>query len=800
MSELEFWKDLGNIFDAVMNYQKKNVEFNNRFINPWIRLGNVFERQDQANDAVQAYKRATEIAPDAAENWVELGDAQFKTGEYDQAIEAYSKAVTLDPEAGWPLGNLALSLVTQGKIEEAIPLYKKSIDLLTEVKDKAICWNRLGNAYRKINDYENAFHAFQAADQLDGDNTGFSDKLDEAQPTASMVAPEEVLEQMVMAQESEEAESTTLEVMSAPAEETSTVETEPAEIELPVADATPLETAEELVVLMPNMEMVVEENQVEEEAVLPLNEVVIDEPTNETVAEVENTPLTLHEKKFDLLQIVENVIARVERAYAEQKSSHEEQVSAKVEPVAAISQEPVQEVEPVAAVSEEAVQEVEAVAAVSEETVQETEVVAPVSEDAVQEVEAVAAVSEEAVQEVEPVVAVVEEVAQEIEAVTAVSEEAVQEVEPVAAVSEEAVQEVEVVATVSEETVQEAEAIEAVTAELNEEAAPEVETPVVAEVHAEEPVSEVAPRRIPEWLVIPDTAKVEEKLPVAETEAQQTLAQIESVTTLSDISQEAAVSESAVNMDIVETYTDPLAAQLTTEPDLSAELISSEASTQVEAECEAVVETPEIAAVDESNPVVESAVAEESSTVITDERVAELAYEEYLKDMVEPVNALKDHMEEIQGEAPATKISKNGEDRIAMDTKNAHVWNELGNIYLNAGTYDDAIASYSKAIELDRHFAWPYSNLALAYVQKGRFAEAILLYQRGIELFTLDRDKAITWNRLGNVYRRINDYSNAIASYQTADELDPENATLSLRSSFGLLGNMYSESKPAFVA
>ena len=156
-------------------------------------------------------------------------------------------------------------------------------------------------------------------------------------------------------------------------------------------------------------------------------------------------------------------------------------------------------------------------------------------------------------------------------------------------------------------------------------------------------------------------------------------------------------------------------------------------------------------------------------------------------------------MDEIS-EAPLTKVSKDGEVRIAMDTKNAHVWNELGNVYLNAGSYDDAIASYGKALELDRQFAWPYSNLALAYVQKGRFAEAILLYQRGIELFTSDKDKAVTWNRLGNVYRRMNDYDNAIAAYQTADELDPENATLSLRSNFGLLGNIYNEQKPAYIA
>jgi len=335
------------------------------------------------------------------------------------------------------------------------------------------------------------------------------------------------------------------------------------------------------------------------------------------------------------------------------------------------------------------------------------------------------------------------------------------------------------------------------------------------------------PRRAPSWLLIRSEVKTEEKISVMATEVQPEPVQVESVTTLSEISQETIVSDSVVNMEIVETYTDPLAAQLTTEPNLSDGPILSEAIDQAEGQAEpeaqvmAVVEpaiveektSEESVIVKESSTVMvieektteitieETVVAEEASIVdVAEEKVTEIAYEEYLKDMVEPTRHLKDHVDDIQGDAPITKISKNGEVRIAMDTKNAHVWNELGNIYLNAGTYDDAIASYSKAIELDRQFAWPYSNLALAYVQKGRFAEAILLYQRGIELFNSDKDKAITWNRLGNVYRRINDYGNAIASYQTADELDPENATLSLRTSFGLLGNMYSDSKPALAA
>jgi tetratricopeptide (TPR) repeat protein len=767
MSELEFWKDLGNIFDAVMDYQKKNVEFNSRFINPWIRLGNIFERQDQANDAVEAYQRAIEIDPDSTQNWVELGDAQFKKGAYNEAIEAYGKAVTLDPEAGWPLGNLALSMVTVGKIEEAIPLYKKSIDLLTEVKDKAICWNRLGNAYRKLNNYEDAFLAFQRADQLDGENTGFSDKLDEELPSTSVVAPEEILEQMVedQALEAGVAETTALEAVE---------ETVQPEVELTTINIAPVEIAEEPVALAPNMEMKVEENIVEEaslpvaESVEPVEETTqpvaeilqtveeaaqsvaesvelveettqpvaevlqpveeaaqsvaesvelveevsqlletsVEEPVNQNTVTEEETPLTLHEKKFNLVQIVEDVIAKVERAYAEHKAPNADEG-----------------------------QEIEKVSIKAEAPVASEEVV----QDAVQEFE-------------NPVVS--KDISIEAEA-------------PVS--SEETAPETVVVA-----------------AEIKEEAKPEIVSPIASTAN-EEPVSEEEPRRVPAWLVIPDEVKVEEKLAVTE------IAQIESVTTISDISQEIAVSESVVNMDIVETYTDSLAAQLPTEPAQSEEPIQEIADqSAVSAEPETKVGASEMAAVDESSLVAEPVVAEEKTN--------EVAYEEYLKDMVEPTNVLTDHVDEMQGETPLTKVSKNGEVRIAMDTKNAHVWNELGNIYLNAGTYDDAIASYSKAIELDRQFAWPYSNLALAYVQKGRFAEAILLYQRGIELFTSDSDKAITWNRLGNVYRRINDYANAIASYQTADELDPENATLSLRSSFGLLGNMHPESKPAYIA
>ncbi len=104
------------------------------------------------------------------------------------------------------------------------------------------------------------------------------------------------------------------------------------------------------------------------------------------------------------------------------------------------------------------------------------------------------------------------------------------------------------------------------------------------------------------------------------------------------------------------------------------------------------------------------------------------------------------------------------------------LWNELGNVYFNSGAYDEANNAYNKAIELAPEYGWPYSNLALVYVHQGRNAEAVPLYQRSIELFSGDGDKAISWNRLGNAYRRMKDCDKALAAYQRAVELDPGNA------------------------
>lgn len=104
------------------------------------------------------------------------------------------------------------------------------------------------------------------------------------------------------------------------------------------------------------------------------------------------------------------------------------------------------------------------------------------------------------------------------------------------------------------------------------------------------------------------------------------------------------------------------------------------------------------------------------------------------------------------------------------------LWNELGNLYFMSGAYDQAIHAYRKSIQIESGFGRPYSNLALTHAQLHKYEEAIRLFRIGIELLDNDKEKAISWIRLGNVFRRLKDYREAVSAYQHADELDPQSS------------------------
>ncbi|HVM71819.1 MAG TPA: tetratricopeptide repeat protein [Anaerolineales bacterium] len=111
---------------------------------------------------------------------------------------------------------------------------------------------------------------------------------------------------------------------------------------------------------------------------------------------------------------------------------------------------------------------------------------------------------------------------------------------------------------------------------------------------------------------------------------------------------------------------------------------------------------------------------------------------------------------------------------IELDSKNAQAWNKLGDLHFSAGAYQEAQLAYQSAIDSDQSSSLAYGNLASIHVQKGSFTEALPLLQKAIELSEENPEKAMYWNRMGDVYRHLNDYAHAMAAYRNADALDPQ--------------------------
>ncbi len=635
------WNGLGNAYaglgkadEAILAYQKA-VEFNHHLSNPLIGLGNIYAEQGRSEEAVHAYRQALDVDSGLAHVWNALGNVHFKKGAYAEAVAAYEKVIELAPELGWPYGNQGLAYCAQGKYAKALPLYKKAIQLLTSPKDQAITWNRLGDAYRYLNDRKNAMAAYQKAVELDGVPAAPALEAEAAVPVA-----EAVLEASPAAAPEPDLEA----VPAFQAENLAEADEAPAAVESPAvslqAEAPADESDEWGGVPETGLTSVVEEASPVTEA---RDEKASDlQPMQEAAAPAET----------ESREAAEALTAQPETRSANEWNElghHHLNAGAYDEAIAAY-------IKAIEAADELSWPYIHNLAMAhyhkGEQRGKGSKPAAPASR------------------------------AQETELPQRYAEPPT---EPLPAV---------VSPSKAEEAGEEAEALEAYAGHsLQYDAGSGADEVLPAGRAAGQPAGEMG-----DWL-----RSLEEE-------------------------QADTVNRSRA-LDEVK---------------------------QVEAEAPAAL------------PELESSSLED--TVQTSAR--------QWKAMDESAS-VHETEEQEQAEAPDT-----------IEPSDALEWNEQGNIHLKAGACDRAISAYVKAIELQPDFGWPYSNLGLAYSHKGKYAEAIPLYRKSLELLKSSKEKAITWNRMGDAYRRLNDHANAAAAYQKATELDSGGNSLLKRMRLSLLGNV----------
>ena len=132
------WKVLGNVyqqqeqFDQAVEAYRRSLEFEPRQPDVWKVLGDVYQQQEQFDQAVEAYRRSLEIEPRQPDVWKALGRVYLQLEQFDQAAEAFSQTIELGPNASdvWDAHRfLALSLYRAGQYDAAIAEAEMALQL-----------------------------------------------------------------------------------------------------------------------------------------------------------------------------------------------------------------------------------------------------------------------------------------------------------------------------------------------------------------------------------------------------------------------------------------------------------------------------------------------------------------------------------------------------------------------------------------------------------------------------------------------------------------------------------------------
>ena len=91
-------------------------------------------------------------------------------------------------------------------------------------------------------------------------------------------------------------------------------------------------------------------------------------------------------------------------------------------------------------------------------------------------------------------------------------------------------------------------------------------------------------------------------------------------------------------------------------------------------------------------------------------------------------------------------------------------------LYTGSIDLEQAIADYSKAIELNPDDVLAYNNRGIAYTDLGDYERAITDYYKAVEL---DPNYALAYYKRGNAYVDIGELEHAIADFEWYLEIAP---------------------------
>jgi tetratricopeptide (TPR) repeat protein len=120
---------------------------------------------------------------------------------------------------------------------------------------------------------------------------------------------------------------------------------------------------------------------------------------------------------------------------------------------------------------------------------------------------------------------------------------------------------------------------------------------------------------------------------------------------------------------------------------------------------------------------------------------------------------------------PLAAALQNCEQEIGVRPDYPEAYNARGNVLLRLMRYDDAVASFDKAIELMPNYPQPYNSRGNALQALRRFEDAVESYHTAI---ALKPDYAAAYSNCGNALQSLKRFEDAIESYGKAITLNSD--------------------------
>jgi tetratricopeptide (TPR) repeat protein len=123
------------------------------FAQSYYRLGIIYEKKGQMEDALESHRKAVEIDPSLASARVNLGILLSRKHEYEKAKGELLKAIALDPDYAKAYYNLGLVYSEQGNADSALIAMNKAVEL---EPDYSLAKVGIASTYYELADLERA--------------------------------------------------------------------------------------------------------------------------------------------------------------------------------------------------------------------------------------------------------------------------------------------------------------------------------------------------------------------------------------------------------------------------------------------------------------------------------------------------------------------------------------------------------------------------------------------------------------------------------------------------------------------